>query len=99
MMNVLDGINLLKICVGYKLNGVESKVLPLGSEQVNECDPIFIDMPGWQESTFGVQEWDKLPKNAQNYLLKLQDLCGVPIHVVSTGPEREETILLKHPFE
>jgi len=98
-LDVLDGINLLKICVGYKLNGVESKVLPLGSEQVNECDPIFIDMPGWQESTFGVQEWDKLPKNAQNYLLKLQDLCGVPIHVVSTGPEREETILLKHPFE
>ena len=98
-LDVLDGINLLKICVGYKLNGVESKVLPLGSEQVNECDPIFIDMPGWQESTFGVQEWDKLPKNAQNYLLKLQDLCGVPIHIVSTGPEREETILLKHPFE
>ena len=56
-------------------------------------------MPGWNESTFGVKEWDRLPKNAKDYLLKLQDLCNVPIHIVSTGPERDETILIKHPFE
>jgi adenylosuccinate synthase len=81
------------------LNGVNYELLPLGSEQVADCEPIFIDMPGWHESTFGVKEWNKLPANAQSYLLKLQDLCGVPIHIISTGPERDETILLKHPFE
>ena len=98
-LDVLDGIESLKICVGYTLNGVHHDLLPLGSEQVADCEPIFIDMPGWHESTFGVKDWDKLPDNARNYLLKLQDLCGVPIHIVSTGPERDETILLKHPFE
>ena len=98
-LDVLDGIDSLKICVGYTLNGVHHDLLPLGSEQVADCEPILIDMPGWHESTFGVKDWDKLPKNAQSYLLKLQDLCGVPIHIVSTGPERDETILLKHPFE
>ena len=98
-LDVLDGIDSLKICVGYTLNGVHHDLLPLGSEQVADCEPIFIDMPGWHESTFGVKDWDKLPDNARNYLLKLQDLCGVPIHIVSTGPERDETILLKHPFE
>jgi|TARA_B110000114_G_scaffold179628_1_gene214296 adenylosuccinate synthase len=98
-LDVLDGIDSLKICVGYILNGKEHKLLPLGSDQVEDCEPILIEMPGWHESTFGVKEWDKLPSNAQSYLLKLQDLCGVPIHIVSTGPERDETILLKHPFE
>ena len=98
-LDVLDGIDSLKICVGYTLNGVHHDLLPLGSEQVADCEPILIDMPGWHESTFGVKDWYKLPKNAQSYLLKLQDLCGVPIHIVSTGPERDETILLKHPFE
>jgi adenylosuccinate synthase len=93
-LDVLDGIDSLKICVGYILNGKEHKLLPLGSDQVEDCEPILIEMPGWHESTFGVKEWDKLPSNAQSYLLKLQDLCGVPIHIVSTGPERDETILL-----
>ena len=98
-LDVLDGIELLKICVGYTLAGEEHSLLPLGSEQVSDRVPILIDMPGWNESTFGVKEWDKLPGNAQRYLKKIEDLCGVPIHIVSTGPERDETILLKHPFE
>ena len=98
-LDVLDGIDSLKICVGYTVKGVHHDLLPLGSEQVADCEPILIDMPGWHESTFGVKDWGKLPDNAQSYLLKLQDLCGVPIHIVSTGPERDETILLKHPFE
>ena len=98
-LDVLDGIETLKICIGYSLNGENYDLLPLGSELVEDCKPIFIDMPGWNESTFGVKEWDRLPKNAKDYLLKLQDLCNVPIHIVSTGPERDETILIKHPFE
>ena len=98
-LDVLDGIENLKICVGYNLEGIEQNLLPLGSEQVSSCEPIFIDMPGWKESTYGIKDWKKLPTNAQNYLLKLEELCGVPIHIVSTGPERDETILIKHPFD
>ena len=98
-LDVLDGIEDLKICVGYNLEGIEQNLLPLGSEQVSSCEPIFIDMPGWKESTYGIKDWKKLPTNAQNYLLKLEELCGVPIHIVSTGPERDETILIKHPFD
>ena len=98
-LDVLDGIENLKICVGYNLDGIEQNLLPLGSDQVSSCKPIFIDIPGWKESTYGIKDWKKLPTNAQNYLLKLEELCGVPIHIVSTGPERDETILIKHPFD
>ena len=56
-------------------------------------------MPGWKESTFGVNDWEKFPENARNYLLKLEELCNVPLHIISTGPERDETIMLQHPFE
>jgi len=98
-LDVLDGLNTLKICTGYELNGKKIDLLPLGSDQVENCKPIFIEMAGWQESTFGVSEWKNLPKNAQNYLLKLEELCGVPVHIISTGPERDETIVLHHPFE
>jgi adenylosuccinate synthase len=98
-LDILDGIDTIKICVGYKINNTQVDLLPLGADQVEDCEPIFIDMPGWQENTFGIQEWDKLPINAQNYLLKLEELCGVPVHIVSTGPERDETILINHPFD
>ena len=98
-LDVLDGIEDLKICVGYNSGGIEQNLLPLGSDQVSSCKPIFIDIPGWKESTYGIKDWKKLPTNAQNYLLKLEELCGVPIHIVSTGPERDETILIKHPFD
>ena len=97
-LDVLDGIENLKICVGYHINGERHDLLPLGADQVAHCRPILEDMPGWQESTFGVNDWNALPKNAQNYLLKLEELCGVPLHIISTGPERDETILLHHPF-
>ena len=97
-LDVLDGIENLKICVGYHINGERHDLLPLGADQVANCQPILEDMPGWQESTFGVNDWNALPKNAQNYLLKLEELCGVPLHIISTGPERDETILLHHPF-
>jgi adenylosuccinate synthase len=56
-------------------------------------------MPGWSENTFGTKCWDDLPKNAQNYISKLEELCDVPVHIISTGPERDETILIKHPFD
>jgi adenylosuccinate synthase len=98
-LDVLDGIKVLKICIGYELEGKKLNLLPLGSDQVKNCKPIFIEMAGWENSTFGVNNWSDLPKNAQNYLSKLEELCEVPLHIVSTGPERDETIMLHHPFE
>ncbi|CEZ19762.1 adenylosuccinate synthetase [Candidatus Methylopumilus planktonicus] len=98
-LDVLDGIKKIGICVGYELDGKKIDLLPLGADQVERCKPIFIEVDGWDESTFGIKSMDDLPKNAQLYLKTLEKLCEVPIHVVSTGPERDETIVLKHPFE
>ena len=98
-LDILDGIETLKICVGYKNGNDQIDLLPLGADQTENCEPILIDMPGWSENTFGTKSWDDLPKNAQNYISKLEELCDVPVHIISTGPERDETILIKHPFD
>ena len=98
-LDILDGIKTLKICIGYKVNNEKYNLLPLGADQVDNCEPIFIDMPGWDENTVGTKQWDELPVNAQKYLLKLEELCGVNVHIVSTGPERDQTIVINHPFD
>ncbi|MBT5150028.1 MAG: adenylosuccinate synthase [Nitrosomonadales bacterium] len=98
-LDILDGIKTLKVCVGYEIGNDKIDLLPLGADQTENCEPILIDMPGWSENTYGIKNWDDLPKNAQNYILKLEELCNVPVHIVSTGPERDETILIKHPFD
>ena len=98
-LDVLDGIDKLYICTGYQIDGKKFDLLPLGADQVDSCKPLLIEMPGWKESTFGVNDWERLPENARNYLLKLEELCNVPLHIISTGPERNETIMLQHPFE
>ncbi|HRE16758.1 MAG TPA: adenylosuccinate synthetase, partial [Rhodocyclaceae bacterium] len=73
-------------------------LLPIGADEVEGCEPIYETMPGWQETTFGVKRWEDLPQAARNYLNRLEVLCGIPIDIVSTGPERDETILKRHPF-
>ena len=95
---MLDGIDERNICTGYELDGKVVDLLPVGAEDVARCKPIYERVAGWSESTFGVKAWDGLPKNAQNYLKRLEALCGVPIAIVSTGPERDETIIIEHPF-
>jgi adenylosuccinate synthase len=97
-LDVLDGIESLSICVGYELDGKKIDLLPVGADDVEGCKPIYESMPGCSETTFGVKSWDGLPKNAQNYLKRLEAVCGVPIAIVSTGPERDETIVIEHPF-
>lgn len=97
-LDVLDGIKELNICTGYELEGKKIDLLPIGADDVEGCKPIYETVPGWSENTFGVKTWDGLPKNAQNYLKRLEALCGVPVDIVSTGPERDETIVLRHPF-
>ena len=97
-LDVLDGITELEICTGYDLDGKLIDMLPVGADDVARCKPIYECMPGWSESTFGVSRWKDLPANARAYLERLELLCEVPVAIVSTGPERDETIVIHHPF-
>ncbi len=98
-LDVLDGLETIKMGVGYEINGVVTDVLPYGAAQVALAKPILEEMPGWTESTVGVTEFDRLPVNAQRYLNRMSEVCGVPIDMVSTGPDRNETIILNNPFK
>ena len=97
-LDVLDGIGPIKICTEYTAAGARVDLLPSGAEAVAECKPVYEEMPGWDQSTFGVKRFDDLPPNARAYLRRIEQLAGVPIAMVSTGPERDETILMHHPF-
>jgi adenylosuccinate synthase len=98
-LDVLDGVEELKLCTGYRLDGKLSDILPVGAEEIARCEPIYETMPGWRDSTVGVKSFDALPVNAQRYLARIEELCGVPADIISTGPDREETILRRHPFQ
>lgn len=97
-LDVLDGLAELNICTGYTVDGKVLDLLPIGADEVARCQPVYETMPGWSDSTFGVKRWDELPQAARNYLNRLETLCEIPIDIVSTGPERDETILKRHPF-
>ncbi len=97
-LDVLDGMEALRIGVGYKANGSTYLLPPVGAEALAECEPIYEEIPGWMDSTVGVKEYDKLPAPARHYLRRLEEVCGVPIDLISTGPDRDETIVLRHPF-
>ena len=98
-LDVLDGMDTVKICVAYKLDGREITVPPVGADLMEKCEPVLIEMPGWKSSTVGVKSVEQLPQAARDYLNKVEQLCGVPIDIISTGPDREETIIKRHPFE
>ena len=97
-LDVMDGMDEIKICVGYKLRGETIDIFPFGADDVAACEPIYETMPGWTESTCGVKEYDALPANAKAYLSRLEEICGAKIAIISTGPDREETIVLEHPL-
>jgi adenylosuccinate synthase len=97
-LDVLDGMETLQICVGYKLADGYSDILPVGAETLSSCEPVYEEMPGWTDSTVGIKDFDQLPTNARAYLKRMEELCEVPIDMISTGPDREETIVLRHPF-
>ncbi len=98
-LDVMDGLETVRICVGYRRNGSITDILPLGAEAIAECKPIYEDMPGWSESTVGVEQMELLPVNARRYLDRMAEVCRVPVDMVSTGPDRRETIVLRHPFD
>ena len=97
-LDVMDGIEEIKICTGYEFEGKTIDILPFGADAVAKCKPIYETLPGWKESTFGVKEYGALPENAKRYLKRIEEVCGAPVAIISTGPDRDETILLQHPF-
>ena len=97
-LDVLDGLDTLKICTGYKVDGVVSESTLTNADAFEAAEPVYEEMPGWSESTVGIRKEEDLPQNARNYLKRLEELVGVPIAIISTGPDREETIIRQHPF-
>jgi adenylosuccinate synthase len=98
-LDVLDEVEVLKICVGYEIDGQVSEILPVGAEELERCHPVYEDLPGWMESTVGIRSFDKLPRAARAYLERIEKLAGVPVDLISTGPDRDETIVRRHPYE
>jgi adenylosuccinate synthase len=97
-LDVLDGLDTIRICVGYKIDGRTVLTPPLLSQEFGECNAVYEEHPGWKENTVGITRYEDLPANACTYLERLQALLGVPITIVSTGPERDQTIMRHNPF-
>lgn len=98
-LDVLDGLDALRICTGYKINGKLVDIFPVGAEDAGACEPVYEEISGWVGSTVGVRSMEALPENARAYIKRIEELVGVPIDMISTGPDREETIVLRHPFK
>jgi len=98
-LDVLDGLETVSLGIGYRIDGQFTELLPFGAAAVAKAEPVMEEMPGWSDSTVGVTQFEDLPENARRYLLRISELCEVPIDMVSTGPDRDETILLRHPFK
>jgi adenylosuccinate synthase len=98
-LDVLDGLEFIRICTGYRINGVVQDTPPVGADAIAMCEPVYEEMEGWDDSTFGIREFDSLPVKARAYLQRIEEVTGTAIDIVSTGPDRNETIVLKHPFD
>jgi adenylosuccinate synthase len=97
-LDVLDGVETLQVGVGYRVGKETLDILPSGADALAECEPIYEEIPGWTESTVGIRRHQDLPRNARNYLKRIEETCAVSIDLISTGADREETIVLRHPF-
>lgn len=98
-LDVLDGLDSVKICTGYRCDGEEMDVPPVSTIKYAKCEPIYEEMPGWSESTVGITDYDALPQNAKNYIKRLSETVETPIDIISTGPDRDHTIVLRNPYE
>src|ERR1700676_5591972 len=98
-LDVLDGLDTIRVCIGYRVRGEITSETPLFADAYNEIEPVYEELPGWKVSTVGVTEHGALPANARRYLERIEALVGVPLDLISTGPDRDETIVLRHPFD
>jgi adenylosuccinate synthase len=97
-LDVLDGMETVRICTGYTVNGKPVEVLPIGAEGFINIEAVYEDLPGWSESTFGITRYEDLPKTARDYLKRMEEVSGAEVAIISTGPDREHTIVLRNPF-
>lgn len=97
-LDVLDGLPELLLCTGYELDGEHIDILPLGADEIARCKPVYETMEGWSDSTVGVTQYEKLPVNARLYLQRIEQVTGVPIAMISTSPDRDHTIMMRHPY-
>lgn len=98
-LDVLDGLDTIRVCTEYRVSGGSVACSPAVPDALADCEPVYEEMPGWKKSTVGVTEYARLPVNARRYLERLSELVGVPTDVVSTGADRDQTIVLRHPFD
>ncbi len=99
-LDVLDGLDTLQICIGYKdAQGNVKDVPPMAADGYDLVTPVYEEMPGWSDNTFGITRYDDLPQAAKNYIKRLENITGVPVDIISTGPDRNETIVLRHPYD
>jgi adenylosuccinate synthase len=98
-LDVLDGLERVKLCTGYRQGGVVSDMPPLVGDQYADCEPVYEEMPGWKDSTVGLRSLGELPQAARDYLQRIEELCEVPVTIISTGADRDHTIILRHPFD
>lgn len=98
-LDVLDGLETVRIATQYNLDGKLRGHPPAGADRLSRCEPVYEDMPGWSKPTQGVTDFDQLPDNAKRYLDRMSDLIDVPVDIISTGPERDQTIIRSHPFD
>ena len=98
LLDVLSGIETLKLCTAYKLDGKEIKFVPSTIKEFERCEPVYEEMPGWEEDITKVASFEELPQAAQNYLRRIEELVGAPIAIFSVGPDRDQTILMKDLF-
>ena len=97
-LDVLDELETIQICVGYTIDGESIAGVPVVVDRFSKCKPVYEEWSGWQESTVGVTNNDDLPQKARDYLARIEELAGVPVDIISTGPDREQTIIKTHPF-
>jgi len=97
-LDVLDGLETVRICVGYEIDGEPIKGVPVLVDRFADCKPVYEDMPGWTDSTVGLTAYEDLPQNARDYLARIEEIVETPVDIISTGPDRDQTIIKRHPF-
>lgn len=98
-LDVMDTLEQISICVAYELDGKTLDYPPIGADEFERCVPVYETLPGWAANTAGATDMQQLPELAQRYIRRLEELCGVPVHLVSTGPERNENVVIRWPYE
>jgi adenylosuccinate synthase len=98
-LDVLDELDVIRICTGYTVDGKPVEVPPIGAEGFSRIAPIYEELPGWKSSTYGIRRYADLPEAARKYLKRMEEVTGAEVAIISTGPDRDHTMVLRNPFD